>query len=201
MSRNKLFSTMIICIVGFIITALIFPYITNYDRELLISISQLRTDNLTEFMIFISHVGSFSIQVWIIGIVSFLYIMRKRYSSAVIIIFNILFSITLNGLLKEFFQRPRPDIRMMDVAGYSFPSGHTMNNVAIYGFFIFLVLISSMNKSIKIILTTIMTLLAGTIAFSRMYLAVHYPTDIIGGICGGLFVVSVSIYLYQRFCK
>lgn len=196
MKLNKL---MITCICIFMITALLYPVIANIDIGILIEISQIRTEKLTDFMIWISYIGSFSIQIWIIGIISLLYILRKKYSVVVMIIFNFILSISLNGILKEIFYRPRPSIRMMDVSGYSFPSGHTMNNVAIYGFFIFLVLISPLNKGMKIFLNTIMVLLTSTIAFSRMYLAVHYPTDIIGGICGGLFVMCISIYMYKKF--
>lgn len=199
--KLKLKHISICCIIIFSIIACIYPYTTTLDRDVLITISQIRTEKLTEFMKWISHVGSFSMQIWFIGLISFIYIFRKHYSVAVIIIFNVLLSISLNDILKEIFMRARPDIRMMDVAGYSFPSGHTMNNTAICGFFIFLVMISSMNKGLKILISTLLVLLAGTIAFSRMYLAVHYPTDIIGGICGGIFVVTISIYLYQTFCK
>lgn len=201
MELNKLMYVTLSCMIAFVITATVYPFITEWDNHILITISQWRTENLTDFMIWISRIGSFSIHIWIIGIICFLFIVRKRYSVAVIIIFNILLSMLLNHTLKEFFQRLRPDIRMMEVGGYSFPSGHTMNNVAIYGFFIFLVLISSMNRGLKCLLVTFMVLLTGTIAFSRMYLAVHYPTDIIGGICGGLFVVTISIYLYIKTQK
>lgn len=200
MINKKLFSTTISCIFVFMLIAIIFPYTTEIDTDILVWISHMRTDNITNFMIWISHVGSFSIQFWIIGLASLYFIVRKRYSVAVIIIFNALMSSTLNGILKGIFERPRPEVRMMDVGGYSFPSGHTMNNTAICGFFIYLVLCSSISKVMKGVVVTFLALLAGTIAFSRMYLAVHYPTDIIGGICGGIFVVTISIFLYKKYC-
>lgn len=198
---NKLSYITIGSLLVFMITASLYPFLTDLDISILKRISQMRTENLTDFMIFISYIGSFSIHIWIIGAICLLYMLIRKYSVVVLIIFNLLFSISLNGILKEIFHRPRPEMRMLDVAGYSFPSGHTMNNFAIYAFFIFLVLISTLNKKLKIILTVFMFLLTGTIAFSRMYLAVHYPTDIIGGICGGLFVATVSIHLYQKYCK
>lgn len=189
------------CVLLFVFVSIIYHFFTIIDTEILIAISKLRTDFLTELMIWISYIGSFSVYIWLIGIVCIWYILHRRYSIAVIVIFNILFSMFLNDFLKGIFQRPRPDIRMMDVSGFSFPSGHTMNNTAIYGFLIFLVLNSSMNKYLKFILIIFMSFLTGMIGFSRMYLAVHYPTDIIGGLCGGIFVVSISILLFQKYCN
>lgn len=201
MIHKNLKITIYSCVLLFVFVSIIYHFFTIIDTEILIAISKLRTDFLTELMIWISNIGSFSVYIWLIGIVCIWYILHRRYSTAVIVIFNILFSMFLNDILKGIFQRPRPDIRMMDVSGFSFPSGHTMNNTAIYGFLIFLVLNSSMNKCLKFILIIFMSFLTGMIGFSRMYLAVHYPTDIIGGLCGGIFVVSISILLFQKYCN
>lgn len=94
----------------------------------------------------------------------------------------------LNQILKNIVQRPRPtEFRMIDESGYSFPSGHSMASAAFYGFLIYLVYKKVKNKKLKITIITLLSLLIILIGISRIYLGVHYTSDVLAG-----FFVSIS---------
>ncbi len=173
--------------------------VTNMDTNILLAISEIRTEFLTSIMLFLSYIGSWRVHIWIVGALVFYFIVKKRYSIVVLLIFNLYGSRLLNQFLKNIYMRERPSIRMMDVAEYSFPSGHAMNNMALFGFILFLILSSKVTTGIKRSATVFLVLLIAAISFSRMYLAVHYPTDILAGWCGGGMVLVACAYLYKKY--
>jgi membrane-associated phospholipid phosphatase len=94
-------------------------------------------------------------------------------------------SLLLNGLMKIFFQRPRPQLPWASVLpDYSFPSGHTMNSVA---FYVALAVIfwSIQGRRTGMLALTFAIVLSGLIGLSRIYLGYHYFTDVLGGILAG----------------
>ncbi len=115
------------------------------------------------------------------------------------IIYLIIILLIINSLLittfKHIFKRKRPNIRrLVKEKGYSYPSGHTMSATCFYGFLIYLIILSSLLIPIKIFLIIFLILLIIVIAFSRIYLGVHYLSDTIGA-----FLISTSyllLYVY-----
>ena len=94
----------------------------------------------------------------------------------------------LNQLIKRIFQRPRPtEYRIIEETGYSFPSGHSMVSMAFYGYFIYLIYKYVKNKYVKWISIILLSLLICLIGISRIYLGVHYTSDVLGG-----FLISIS---------
>lgn len=175
------------------------PSVTTIDTNILLVISKIRTEFLTEAMLFLSYIGTWHVHIWIVGVICFYFLVKKRYSIIVLLIFNLYGSRFFNQFLKMMIMRERPSIRMIDVTEYSFPSGHAMNNFSLFGFLLFLVLVSRMKKTIKVVTSIFLALLILSISFSRLYLAVHYPTDILAGWCGGGLVVWMCVYLFKRF--
>ncbi len=101
---------------------------------------------------------------------------------------NLAIVTVLNLLLKQIVQRPRPtEFRIIDETGYSFPSGHSMISMAFYGLLIYLVYKKVSNKYIKWITISFLSLLIVSIGISRIYLGVHYTSDVLAG-----FLISIS---------
>lgn len=101
---------------------------------------------------------------------------------------------------KSIFQRPRPDlaVRIIKESGYSFPSGHSMNCLVIYGMLIYLTRRYCRNKRIANIITAVLSLLILVIGCSRVYVGVHFPTDILGGWSLGIAVLTAAIIIFER---
>ena len=108
---------------------------------------------------------------------------------------NIILNVLSNQMLKNIIQRPRPDhIKLIVQSGYSFPSGHAMISIALYGFIIYLIAKKPYNKYIKIISISLLILLILGIGCSRIYVGVHYPSDVISGYSLELIILIIVIY-------
>lgn len=96
--------------------------------------------------------------------------------------------------LKLLFERERPDVlEKFDGTGFSFPSGHSTGAITFYGFIFYLIVISNLNRKWKITINIILGVLAITIAFSRIFIGVHYLTDILAGLTLGLAWLLICI--------
>ncbi|MBQ9018727.1 MAG: phosphatase PAP2 family protein [Bacilli bacterium] len=110
------------------------------------------------------------------------------------LIMTILLTVSTNQLLKHTIRRIRPNhITLIKEKGFSYPSGHAMISIALYGFLIYLVYTKIKNKIIKTILILLLVLLILGIGISRIYLGVHYPSDIIAGYSISLPIIVLII--------
>ncbi|MGI8314950.1 phosphatase PAP2 family protein [Halobacillus mangrovi] len=100
----------------------------------------------------------------------------------------------LTKMLKLIFERQRPEVlNEYDGTGFSFPSGHTTGSTVFYGFIIYLIVISPLKKGWKWLFNGLLGLLILAVALSRVYLGVHYFTDIIAGFLFGLAWLATCI--------
>lgn len=103
-------------------------------------------------------------------------------------------------VLKRVFNRARPALEhLVEVNTFSYPSGHSMSAMAFYGFLIFLCVRYRMAGWLRFVLITILVVLILSIAISRIYLGVHYPTDVAGGLVGGLIWVAFCAVVFSIF--
>ena len=136
----------------------------------------------------------------IILILSFIFFKNKLYPKLITI--NILSVVFINQILKHLIQRPRPNFpHLIKQGGFSFPSGHSMAAFGFYGFFIYLIYKSKLNKKIKIVLIAFLSLLILMIGLSRLYLGVHYATDVIAGFIVSLIFLIIFTNYVKKYLK
>lgn len=186
--KNLKWVVLFICLVGFLALAedVFNKEIMNGDiiGYKLIS-TFLISDFVTPIAKFITNFGG-AIFLSIATVMLFLLIKNKKIGLS--IISNIVIITILNQLLKRILQRPRPtEFRIVEETGYSFPSGHSMVSMAFYGYLIYLIYRYIKNKYVKWTLITILSILICLIGISRIYLGVHYTSDVLGG-----FLLSIS---------
>ena len=152
-------------------------------------------DSLTPIFKIITWFGSATCLI-LLALILFFTIKNKKVG--LLISTNLIIITILNQALKIIVQRPRPtEYRIINEAGYSFPSGHSMVSMAFYGFLIYLIYKNIKNKYLKISLIVILSLLIVMIGISRIYLGVHYTSDV----CAG-FLVSLSyLIIYINFAN
>lgn len=193
----------VISLIGFSLMAIVISLkdILAFDRVIMSFIQGLETPSLTAIMKFFTLMGSFKMIALIaIIVIIFLYIVLKHRSELILFTIVIIGARILNRFLKEFFQRTRPDFhRLIEIGGYSFPSGHAMNAMAAFGILTFLLwrhILSRRGRTFLIVLSSLFILMTG---ISRIYLGVHYPSDIIAGYLASGFWVAMAIWIYQKY--
>ena len=166
--------------------------VQNLDGEILLQIQQhLRTDMLTPLMKFVTFLGNGG-WFWILCAVVLLAVPKTRktgYAAVLSLIFGV---IVTNLLLKNIVARPRPFAEIEALipliakpTDFSFPSGHTTASFAVA-----LVMLRMLPKKIGIPAVV----LAALVAFSRLYLGVHYPTDVLAGFVVALVGSSLAVW-------
>ena len=151
---------------------------------------------ITTFMKLTTHTGDAAV---VILFCLFLFLIeRARKAISIPVSITVISAATLNFILKNAFARERPDIlRLINETDYSFPSGHAMNNAALYTILTILTFKYIKSKPKRITLTIISVYLVLAIGFSRLYLGVHYAGDVIGGWLLGFLVALVVYYWWS----
>ena len=167
----------------------------SFDMAIYDFINSFNNDALTMFMKIITnfaHAGVF------IGLTVISFIIIKDRKIGKYIALNLLIVFILNQCLKYIIARPRPLVEpLIHASGYSFPSGHSMVSFAFYGFLIYLIneYMSSKKRIFAIVGLAVLILLIG---ISRIYLGVHYATDVIGGFLISLIYLAIYIKLIYK---
>jgi undecaprenyl-diphosphatase len=136
-------------------------------------------------------------------ILMILLMIYKKRKEALIFGFYMLGTWRLNDFLKEYLQRPRPDINLhlVETSGYSLPSGHSMNFMALVLLSLYFMWIFSANKKLNRRLTILMLLYGMLVGISRVYLNVHYFSDVITGWSIGVACAAAAVILHSYICK
>lgn len=173
------------------ISIIMFFYIVNkinentiqkFDNQTYIITSLLMHPVITQILKVITHFGD-----WIIMIPVTIVMLIKNRKHGILVSINLISIFIFNQLLKLIFNRPRPiENRLISAEGYSFPSGHSMVSMAFYGFLIYLICKNMKNVKWKYALCILLSILILIIGISRIYLGVHYASDVAGGFLLGL---------------
>lgn len=165
----------------------------NYLREHVV------TPWLTPLMKGVTFLGSstFLLPAYVVLIALYLYKKQARRALDISLIGAL--GILLNYLMKLFYHRARPaDPLVAALKSFSFPSGHAMSAFILYGLLTYLVWKSQLNQASKTVATVLLVMLAVAVGFSRMYLRVHYPSDVVAGFCLGLAWICFAIWVLEK---
>ena len=186
--KNLKWIILFICLIGFLALAedVFNKEIMNGD---IIGYKIISTFLISDFTIPIAKViTNFGGAIFLIVVTIVLFILIKNKKIRLSIFSNLVIITILNQLLKRILQRPRPtEYRIYEETGYSFPSGHSMISMAFYGYLIYLIYKYVKNKYIKWISIVLLSILICAVGISRIYLGVHYTSDVLGG-----FLISIS---------
>jgi undecaprenyl-diphosphatase len=166
-----------------------------FDRLVYNVIYSINSLFVTQIMKIITIAGSATILIFLCFIV-WLYLQecKKQYWNANMLIISLVGSFLMDQVLKWLFHRNRPEILPLVVAnGYSFPSGHTMVSFSFYGMLTYILFINTVDKRWRIFYVFLAVFLILTIGISRIYLGVHYASDVLAGYAAGGFWLTGCI--------
>lgn len=154
------------------------------DLQLLKALNPIRTVAGIRFFGWLTFLGTSKVIIPFIIIAGIFLIWKKHLIVAVLLAGDYFGERLINFVLKHLFQRARPPLHhLIHASGYSFPSGHSMNSLSVYGFAAVILYYLVKNKAWRILGMAIFILLIFLITFSRNYLNVHYFTDVTAGWC------------------
>ncbi|MCD9024125.1 phosphatase PAP2 family protein [Cohnella silvisoli] len=191
----------IVAAIGFGVIALLIGRnkISVFDLSIISTVQGWENPALTTVMERFSWLGTTPVVVFLsIGILIFLAAILGHRKELLLFIAIIGGAPLLNSVLKSVFRRERPDIhRLAEEASYSFPSGHSMAAFALYGGLIYLLWRHVTSKAGRVLLVALGSIIVLCIGISRIYLGVHYPSDVIGGYLASGVWLSLSIGIFQ----
>lgn len=197
LKKNYLLFIIIICLVitGFILEDVYEKEILEFDK-LAFSLFKIRTPLLTKIFLIITNLGS----PYVLIVLTLLSFLLKNKKLSFIITGNLGLITIINQVLKFIVKRPRPsDLFLIVETGYSFPSGHSMVSLSFYGLLIYFIYKYFKNKKLKIFLITFLSLIIILIGISRVYLGVHFVSDVISGFLLSLSYLIIFIKVINKF--
>lgn len=170
----------------------------SLDRRIQTIMSAVLTPELTDYVVFITHLGGTrgtAIGVLAVGLP--LLFARRWWS-----LFGLVFATGGGGIilwgLKLFFQRARPVEKVIDAGGFAFPSGHAFAAMVFFGYLIFLSYRHFRLAAVHVFVTLISAAMIFFIGSSRVYLNVHWLTDVVGGWIAGFAWLLISIIIVRH---
>ena len=194
--RNKRWIIVTICMTIFLIFAI------SIIKEESILIDQIGYNIISKYLIsdfmtpIVKIVTQLASPIFLIILTILLIVVIKNNNIRKYICANLIISTVLNFGIKNILRRPRPDeFRIIEENGYSFPSGHSMVSMAFYGLLIYLIYKRVKNKYLKYGLITLLSIVIILIGLSRIYLGVHYTSDVLAGFLLGIsyLIIFISI--------
>ncbi len=196
----SLFVGLLVIILGLMLFALLATSIVNntglvqFDQNVELAVHSWATPAVTPVALFFSLLG-FQILWVVVGVVTIFLAVRRQWLHLTTWVIAWAGEELLNQLLKQIFARPRPELPnpLLNAANYSFPSGHAMSSAVMYGLLAFFILLGIRNRAGRIALIVATVALVLLIGASRIYLGVHYFSDVVAGYAVGSVWLSMCI--------
>jgi undecaprenyl-diphosphatase len=192
-----------LAVFAFIADEIVLENENHLDIKVFQWLAGFTTPSMTKLMLIITFFGSsyFLMPAYILLILYFLFFKKTRKLSLDVAAVGITSTIILFSL-KAIFHRHRPlDPLVSTVNGFSFPSGHSFSSFTFFGLVIFILWNHNINRALRWVLTILFILFACAIAFSRVYLHVHYASDVIAGIFLCTAWLGISLWLLKKLDK
>lgn len=169
--------------------------ITSIDQWVLDNILYFRTETITKIMIVITQIGEWTTIFFVSIPITIYMIVKRKIGSAIGYITAIVGGGGLDALLKYVIKRERPisDTTLVEVGGFSFPSGHAMLSIVFWGMIAYFLIKYAKSWKIRLFIVISAGFIIFLIGFTRLYLHVHYMSDVIAGYIGGLFWLIICI--------
>lgn len=170
-----------------------------FDRSITDFIISFRSTGLTAFFSAITRLGERIPYIVISVLLASVLYWRYRSLAMILQSVAVLILASLSNIaLKQSISRARPDVEhLVYVDSMSYPSGHSMSAMAFYGFLIYLCLKLAMPGWARVMLVTVLVFIIAAVGISRVYLGVHFPSDVAAGFIGGLIWVSLCIVIFN----
>lgn len=175
--------------------------IARFDHVISRYVQSFRTPVLTTVMKGFTFIGTTPVVIVITLVILFMLLFVFKHRAEALLVFSIILgSSIIFEVLKHLFHRQRPTLhRLIEATGYSFPSGHSTEAFALYGILAFISwrhLKTPIARTLMIFFASVMILAIGT---SRIYLGVHFPSDVLAGYLASGFWLATVIWFYQRY--
>ncbi len=158
--------------------------------------SKINNEFLTNLFKIFTFLGEYYVIIIIVFIL--ILIFKKNWR---LILSSTVFTALFTQIIKRIVKRVRPNVNhLIPVEGFSYVSGHTTISIAVYGILIYLIRKTNIKKIYKNILTAFLIIIIICIPFSRIYLGVHYFSDIIGAYLISAIMLLITIKLFNKKC-
>ncbi|WP_201007772.1 phosphatase PAP2 family protein [Paenibacillus glycanilyticus] len=200
--RSFIFTVLILFVFGWIAQLVSGQRIAAFDNKMTDAIRSVRSDAMTVVMRVFTELGSEYLVILIVIAFSSLFAFIGYRRELIFYLGVIVSSALLNLVLKTIFHRTRPDInRIIEAYGFSFPSGHSMSAFTLYGITIYFLWKHLKYGWMRAVVILVGIVIIAMIGISRIYLGVHYPSDVVGGYLVSAAWLMMSIGLYERFLE
>lgn len=196
-------SAIFLLVLFFLTNEIVLENETGFDLSVFRFLDRFRSPGTTSVLTFFTFFGSinFLLPAYILLSLYFIFFKKNNARS-----FNVAAIGLSSGLLlrviKHIFQRHRPPHPLIaNVNGFSFPSGHSFSSFTFVGVLIYMLWESKVDLAWKCAGTFVLFILAAIIAFSRVYLQVHYASDVIAGFCLSFIWLALCIYVLEKINK
>ncbi|MFL5488453.1 MAG: phosphatase PAP2 family protein [Gemmatimonadaceae bacterium] len=188
-----LVSGLVVALVGTALFVMLASHVKSgatqaFDEAVIRWMGTHHSRNLDAIMLELTALGTATVVLTIVAVASLFLVLTRHKYSAILLLASTFGGIVLDGVLKLGFNRPRPSIFVSDVRTFSssFPSGHAMSAAVVYTTVAYLAARLHQRRWARWLVMIAAFILVALIAISRLYLGVHYPSDVIAGLAIGL---------------
>ncbi len=199
MKKNlKLFCMSLLILFILILLLVITNNTKRFDMAIYNFIISFRCNLFDNYFKFLTVFGNSNVVIVVLGLMLLFF----RNKKGLVLTISTFSSVAINSIIKHIIRRKRPSVlRLIKQGGFSFPSGHAMISVCLYGYLLYLVNKNIKNKFLRIFLTIFFLIFILSIGISRIYVGVHFASDVIAGYLLSIFILIIVIHYTNKYLK